>query len=132
WTLAGVGLVAGLWAQRTRAIAVFLLAFLFFSALALCPGFYFRLHYFVLVLLAVSLLAGVAISRLSDLGVNRSIIVRFIPILILGFALAWPILAERKFFFLDSSEEAYCIIYFYFSFVVSIIIVEYFSQYTIY
>ena len=66
WTLAGIGLVAGLWARRTRPIAVFLMAFLFFSTLALCPGFYFRLHYFILVLPAVSLLAGVAISRLSD------------------------------------------------------------------
>ena len=130
WTLAGIGLVAGLWAQRTRAIAVFLLAFLFFSALALCPGFYFRLHYFVLVLLAVSLLAGVAISRLSDLGVNRSIIVRFIPILILGFALAWPILAERKFFFEASPAEASRIIYPESPFVESIRIAEYLREHT--
>src|SRR5207302_62140 len=116
--------------QRTRAIAVFLLAFLFFSALALCPGFYFRLHYFVLVLLAVSLLAGVAISRLSDLGVNRSIIVRFIPILILGFALAWPILAERKFFFEASPAEASRIIYPESPFVESIRIAEYLREHT--
>lgn len=98
WTLAGIGVVAGLWEQRTRSIAAFLLIFLFFSALALCPGFYFRLHYFILVLPAVSLLAGVAISRLSDLSANRLIVVRFIPMLILGLALAWPMFAERKFF----------------------------------
>jgi 4-amino-4-deoxy-L-arabinose transferase-like glycosyltransferase len=41
WILAGIGLIAGLWEQRTRASAVFLLGFLFFSVLALCPGFYF-------------------------------------------------------------------------------------------
>ena len=112
WTLAGIGLVAGLWAQRTRPIAVFLMAFLFFSTLALCPGFYFRLHYFILVLPAVSLLAGVAISRLSDLSVDRLIVVRFIPVLILGFALAWPILAERRGpYFEASPADASRIIY---------------------
>jgi hypothetical protein len=98
WTLAGIGIVTGLREQRTRPIAVFLLTFLFFSVLAICPGFYFRLHYFTFVLPAVSLLAGVAISRLSDLSVDRLIVVRSIPILILGLAIAWPMLAERKFF----------------------------------
>jgi hypothetical protein len=130
WTLAGIGLVAGLWAQRTRPIAVFLLAFLFFSALALCPGFYFRLHYFILVLPAISLLAGIAISRLSDLSVDRSIVVRFIPILILGFALAWPILAERKFFFEASPADASRIIYPESPFVESIRIAEYLREHT--
>ena len=130
WTLAGAGLVTGLWKQRTRPIAVFLLAFLFFSALALCPGFYFRLHYFILILPAVSLLAGVAISRLSDLNVDRSIVVRFIPILILGFALAWPILAERRFFFKASPAEASRIIYPESPFVESIRIAEYLREHT--
>ncbi len=130
WTLAGIGVVTGLWERRTRPIAVFLLAFLFFSALALCPGFYFRLHYFILVLPAVSLLAGVAISRLSDLSVNRSIIVRFIPILILGFALAWPILAERKFFFEASPTDASRTIYPESPFAESIRIAEYLREHS--
>ena len=109
-TLAGAGLVAGLWKQRTRRIAVFLLAFLSFSALALIPGFYFRLHYFILVL--------------------PSIVVRFIPILILGFALAWPILAERRFFFEASPAEASRIIYPESPFVESIRIAEYLREHT--
>ena len=111
WALAGIGLVAGLWQPQTRRIAVFLFAFLFFSVLALCPGFYFRLHYFILVLPAVSLLAGVAISRLSDLIADRLIAIRFIPILILGFALAWPILIDREFFFEASPAHASRMIY---------------------
>jgi 4-amino-4-deoxy-L-arabinose transferase-like glycosyltransferase len=130
WTLAGTGLVAGLWEQRTRPIAVFLLVFLFFSALALCVGFYFRLHYFILVLPAVSLLAGVAISRLSDLSIDRLIVVRFIPILILGFALAWPILAERKFFFEASPADASRIIYPESPFAESIRIAEYLREHS--
>ena len=130
WTLAGIGLVAGLWAQRTRPIAVFLMAFLFFSTLALCSGFYFRLHYFILVLPAVSLFAGVAISRLSDLSVDRLIVVRFIPVLILGFALAWPILAERKFLFEASPADASRIIYPESPFPESIRIAEYLREHT--
>jgi 4-amino-4-deoxy-L-arabinose transferase and related glycosyltransferases of PMT family len=130
WTLAGIGLVAGLWEQRTRPVAIFLLGFLFFSALALCPGFYFRLHYFILLLPAVSLLAGVAISRLSDLSVDRLTAVRFIPILILGFALAWPILAERKFFFETSPADASRMIYPESPFAESIRIAEYLREHT--
>ena len=79
WTLAGIGLVATLSDRRTRSVAAFLLGFLFFSALALCSGFYFRLHYFILVLPAVSLLAGVGIGRLSGLSIDRSIVVRLSP-----------------------------------------------------
>src|SRR4030095_13768220 len=106
WMLAGIGLVAGLWEPRTRSIAIFLLGFLFFSALALCPGFYFRLHYFVLVLPAVSLLASVAISRLSRLIVSRGMVGRFFCFLVLGAALAWPIITEKKFFLQASPAHA--------------------------
>jgi hypothetical protein len=130
WTLAGIGLVAGLWERRTRPIAAFLLGFLFFSTLALCSGFYFRLHYFILVLPAVSLLAGVGVGRLSDLSEDRLVVVRFIPILILGFALAWPILAERKFFFEASPADASRMIYPEAPFVESIRVAEYLREHT--
>jgi hypothetical protein len=130
WALAGIGLVATLWERRSRPVAAFLLGFLFFSALALCPGFYFRLHYFILVLPAVSLLAGVGIGRLSGLSMDRSIVVRFIPVLILGFALAWPILAEKKFFFEVSPAEASRMIYPEAPFVESIRIAEYLRKHT--
>ena len=130
WTLAGIGLVAGLSKPQTRPITVFLLTFLFFSALAVCPGFYFRLHYFILVLPAISLLAGVAINRLSDLSVDRFIVIRFISILILGFAVAWPMLAERKFLFEASPAAASRMIYPESPFPESIRIAEYVRTHT--
>lgn len=130
WILAGFGLIAGLCERKTRSITVFLLGFLFFSALALCPGFYFRLHYFVLVLPAVSLLAGVAIGRLSDLVLARSTVVRLIPVLVLACALVWPILADRKFFFEASPAEASRMIYPESPFVESIRIAEYLREHT--
>jgi len=130
WALAGFGLVAGLWDRRTRPIAAFLLGFLFCSILALCPGFYFRLHYFILVLPAASLLAGVGVGRLLDLSVDRWVVVRFIPILILGFALAWPILAERTFLFKAAPADASRMIYPEAPFVESIRIAEYLREHT--
>jgi len=130
WILAGIGLIAGLWEQRTRANTVFLLGFLLFSALALCAGFYFRLHYFILVLPAISLLAGMAVSRLADLSADRSIAVRFITISIVGTALAWPILAERKFFFEASPADASRMIYPESPFAESIKIAEYLREQT--
>ena len=130
WMLAGIGLVASLLQPRTRITAIFLLGFLFFSALALCPGFYFRLHYFVLVLPAVSLLAGVAISRLSDLIVSRGMVVRFFCFLVLGAALAWPIITERKFLFQASPTDASRMVYPESPFAESIRIGEYLREQT--
>ena len=72
WMLAGIGALTGLWDQRMRASTLFLVGFLFFSALAVCPGFYFRTHYFILVLPAVSLLAGAAISKLTEILAGRA------------------------------------------------------------
>ena len=111
WVLAGIGFILGLCDQRTRGTTILLLGFLFFSALALCAGFYFRLHYFILVLPAVSLLAGVAISRLSDLIGNRGMVLRCFCFLALGAAIAWPIIGSRKFFFQASPADASRMIY---------------------
>lgn len=68
WLFAGLGLVARLWNERTQAGTVFLLGVLLFSFLALSAGFYFRDHYFVFILPALSLFAGVAVSALCDLA----------------------------------------------------------------
>lgn len=62
WFLAAVGLVALGYNKDARRSAIFLCAFLFFSFLAVCPGFYFREHYFILMLPAISLLAASTVS----------------------------------------------------------------------
>ncbi|PYL22496.1 MAG: hypothetical protein DMF37_12000 [Verrucomicrobia bacterium] len=105
WMLAGIGAVVGLVDKSIRASMVFLLGLLLFSTLALCPGFYFRPHYFIMILPAVSLFVGIAISRLSDLT-GRMILVRFVPLVMLGTTLTLPILWEKKFFFEVSPVDA--------------------------
>jgi 4-amino-4-deoxy-L-arabinose transferase-like glycosyltransferase len=62
WVLAGVGLTAIAWNRQARERRFFLISFLLFSILAVCPGLYFRGHYFILMLPAIALLVGVAAS----------------------------------------------------------------------
>jgi hypothetical protein len=62
WLLALAGLSAVAWSATARAQIRFLVEFLLFSFIAICPGLYFRAHYFILLLPAVALLAGVAVS----------------------------------------------------------------------
>jgi hypothetical protein len=111
WILAGIGVVAGLWDQRLRASTVFLIALLFFSALALCPGFYFRYHYFILVLPAISLLVGAAIGKFSDLLAGHTIVVRFMPLFLVCATVSAPILSERTLLFMLSPIDACRTIY---------------------
>jgi hypothetical protein len=111
WILGGLGVAGGLWNKRSRGGAVFLLSLLAVSLLALSAGFYFREHYFIFILPAVSLLCGLAISTLSDFVVSRSRLVRFTPLLVFCVALSQPILAERQFYFEVSAPEACRIAY---------------------
>ena len=111
WILAGIGAVTGLWDRRMRASTLFLVAFLFFSALALCPGFYFRTHYFIFVLPAVSLLAGVAISKVTGILERRVILNKFVALLVFPVALSVPILLDKKIFFDVSPNQACGLIY---------------------
>lgn len=65
WTGGGVGLVL-LWTARWPAEArVFLTGLAAASLGAIIPGFYFREHYFILLLPAVALLSGVAVETMS-------------------------------------------------------------------
>jgi hypothetical protein len=111
WILAGIGALIGLWDQRTRASILFLIGFLFFSALAVCPGFYFRTHYFILVLPAVSLLAGAALGKVTGILEGRAILIRFVPLFVFAVALSVPILLDKKILFEVSPNQACGLIY---------------------
>jgi len=64
WILAAGGLIA-LWiGGAARSVKVALTGLLAASFLAICPGFYFRAHYFILMLPAVALLGGFAVESL--------------------------------------------------------------------
>jgi hypothetical protein len=61
WISAMVGLVTLFLKKNIRNQIPFVIGFSFLSFLAVCPGLYFRPHYFVLLMPAVALLAGVGL-----------------------------------------------------------------------
>jgi hypothetical protein len=97
WIAAAAGLVL-VWARKEhRSAGMFVTAFLVFSFLAACPGFYFRPHYFVLVLPAVALLAGAAVGSMNELLPAGA--VRYGMYGLGGMVLLSPIALQRGFFF---------------------------------
>ena len=109
WLIAGLGVVAVCLDRRSTQRSQFLLGFLVFSFLAICPTLAFRPHYFILLLPVVSILAGVAVSfaadRLDMLTGKGSL--RSAPYLILLLALAGTFYQQRD-FFLENDPNAAC------------------------
>lgn len=66
WLLALAGLVVLILDRARPKRCLGVLGFFCFSFLALCPGLYFRPHYFVLWLPAIALLAGVGVCGITE------------------------------------------------------------------
>jgi len=109
WLIAAVGVSAIFWDAPARSHRVFLAGFFLFSFLAVCPGFYFRSHYFIVMLPTIALLAGVAVAA----GVRQfqehkqTRFWRFVPVLIFVFAFVYS-LAEQWDFFFEMDLVAAC------------------------
>ncbi len=113
WILAGVGISAFLWNRRARTHAAFLLGLLVFSCAALSAGLYFRRHYFILILPAVSLLTGLAISTTTEsLDHGRpGKWLRYIPAAVFAGVFAFALFQQRYFFFQASPIAATRFVY---------------------
>jgi hypothetical protein len=100
WIIALIGLLAPLWEVEARKHWGFTGLLLLFSFLSLCPGAYFRPHYFILLLPAIALLTGIAVgsatTALAESGRRRA--VTLIPIFFLG-ALGLSIFQQRELYF---------------------------------
>ena len=107
WVIAAVGLVAVLWRPKLRSRTVFVVGLLVFSFAAVCPGLYFRPHYFVLLLPAVSLLSGVAVSeataKLRDGSVS---FLAAVPTILFVIALVISTVHDADFFFANDLDSA--------------------------
>jgi hypothetical protein len=108
WLIAGLGVIAVCLERRSTQRSQFLLGFLVFSFLAICPTLAFRPHYFILMLPVVSVLAGVAVSaaanRLKAVTEKRSL--RYAPYLLFVFALATSFYKQRDFFLETDPNQA--------------------------
>ena len=101
WITALAGLALIWWRKEDRRAAVFFTIFLVFSFLAICPGFYFRQHYFVLMLPAVALLAGAAVGAIRKQWPRAS----WLTYGVFGAALVYSIVQQQKFLFQMSPLE---------------------------
>jgi hypothetical protein len=69
WLLMLAGIAAVAFRGRWRpGRSLFVLGFLVFSFLCICPGFFFRSHYFIAMLPAVAMLAGIACGEFLHLS----------------------------------------------------------------
>jgi len=103
WIIAALGITLFAWDRKMRTQAPFVLGFLLFSLLAVCPGLIFREHYFILMLPAVSVLAGIAVSagmKILNLR-SQDKTLRYAPAIVFVLAVGWCIYSQRDFFFED-------------------------------
>jgi hypothetical protein len=99
WAVATVGLLACTISPPVRSRASFMITLAFFSALAVCSGFYFRPHYFILFLPALSLLSGAALAGASNAVRVQHRALGFAILVVFAGCLMWPLWCERDFFF---------------------------------
>ena len=100
WAIAGVGLIGLFWNRKALAHRVLLVGLLFFSFLAVCAGLYFRSHYFILMLPAIALLAGVAVSDTwQSMHESRRSAWALVPVLVFLVAFAQGLFGQREYLF---------------------------------
>ena len=99
WGLAGLGVTAWVWNRKARQQSAFTAGFAAFSFLAVCPGLYFRPHYFVLALPAVGLLTGVATGSLEGLFAGAGRPGRAVSFLVIAGSILQGAYLQRDFLF---------------------------------
>ncbi|GFE62159.1 glycosyltransferase family 39 protein [Geobacter sp. AOG2] len=112
WLLACTGALL-LSANRVRCKDRLFVAGLFFTSfLAICPGFYFRWHYFIVILPATALLIGAASTGIGDflatVKSGNEWLRRMAPAFLIMAAIVYGLYREKScFFFLTPQEVSY-------------------------
>jgi tetratricopeptide (TPR) repeat protein len=101
WLIALAGLVLVWWRKEERMVAVFASGFLVFSFLAICPGLYFREHYYILMLPAIALLAGAAVGTARIQWPDAS----WLTYGVYAAALVWSVVQQQEYLFQMSPLE---------------------------
>ena len=99
WLFALVGLISFAIARGLGRGALTLVLFAICSALAVCAGLYFRPHYFILFLPAMSLMTGAVFVTISGLTGTRGQSLQVAVLGVFAACLAFPLWSERDFFF---------------------------------
>ena len=108
WSMAGLGLASVCATRMASGTRLFFLGFFVFSFVAVCPGFYFRAHYFIVLAPAVAMFVGLTVSRigtwLEDRGSAQWL--RHLPLLLAAAACAQSLYADRAVLFTLTPREA--------------------------
>ncbi len=101
WVLAGAGFIFLFSRKSNRQHSLFIIGFAVFSFLSICPGLYFRPHYFVLLLPVAALLIGITVSSTAALLSNHKsqTVKTAVAFLLIGSAIAYTIYTERLYLF---------------------------------
>jgi 4-amino-4-deoxy-L-arabinose transferase-like glycosyltransferase len=113
WIIAGVGLIALFFYTPDKQVCLLILGLIIASIVALSIGFYFRPHYFILILPAVALLFGIGIRYIYRVFSNASsqIVRYFPPTFIITITFLSTLIAHRDVLFQFSPDKVTRIIY---------------------
>jgi hypothetical protein len=109
WFLSIIGFFAVTVIKRYRRWAVLAAGFFVFSFLAVCPGFYFRGHYFIFILPAAAVLAGAGLAAIDVLFQKiMPVISRVFIIGAIGLGAAGYSLYQQREYLFELSPEDVC------------------------
>jgi len=98
WMIAGFGVASLVWHRESRRHAFLIASLSLWSFVALTAGLAFRDHYFILVLPAVALLAGIAVQSTTEALAARSLAFAGVPVLLFAAACGYSVLKQAPFF----------------------------------
>ncbi|HMD53607.1 MAG TPA: hypothetical protein VKJ65_03535, partial [Phycisphaerae bacterium] len=127
WLLGLMGLLGGLYDKTLRERTLFVAGLWGFAFLGTATGFYFRGHYFILVLPAFSLLVGLAVEALAK-NLQKWIPANICKTVTVGLFAAffcWSTFFQQEFFFILPGTEVVRAIYRGYPFVESLVVSEY-------
>jgi hypothetical protein len=108
WSFAGIGIILSIITRPAKfALKGYMLLLSLFSILSICPGFYFRQHYFVLLLPCVAILCGVMVY-VSARWLRKRLSALFsygIPVLLIMGGIAHTVAYQYNYLFTMSPEE---------------------------
>lgn len=107
WGLAGLGLILLFCERELRRQWTSITAFFCFSFLSVCPGGYFRGHYYLVLFPALGLLAGLAVEGGRRLLAGNGWLARWqaLPVLVFAGAAGWCLYSSRAIFFEQSPAQ---------------------------
>ena len=104
-SLSLLGVVSVCWDKTIRSKYAFFFGLLVFSFIAITPGFYFREHYFILLMPSLSMFAGIGASSFLKLSPTRHGLKFAFLLCALFIILVTPLFTQKNIFFKMSSFE---------------------------